>query len=374
MLKKLLLTIFGLVVLVGVLAGLKFSQFSLLGQSPQVYPATVVTTAKVGELSYSPSIRTIGSVVAAQGVTVSTEVSGTIRRIAFESGAAVNAGDLLVELDVSSEEAQLRSAEASADLAHLSLTRSRELRATDTTSQADLDAAIAQAKQADAQVANIQAIIAKKTIRAPFAGRVGIREVNLGQYLNAGSPIVSLQSVDPVFVDFSLPQQHLSRIAVGMTTRATSDAFAGATFEGTLSAINTEIDTATRNLRLRATFSNTDGRLRPGMFVSATLVESSTENVLTIPGSSVLYAPYGDSVFIVEEQKDEATGATVKQLRQAFVRLGAPHGDFVAVISGVEVGDEVVSTGVFKLRNKMPVEVDNKLAPAFQLDPNPENS
>jgi len=374
MLKKILLTLFGLVVLVGVLAGLKISQFTLLGQSPHTQPATVVTTARVGQLSYSPSIRAIGSVVAAQGVTVSTEISGTVRSIAFESGAAVNEGDLLVELDVTSEEAQLRSAEASADLAHLSLERSRELRATNTISQADLDAAIAQAKQADAQVANIQATIAKKTIRAPFAGRVGIREVNLGQYLNAGAPIVSLQSVDPVFVDFSLPQQHLSRISVGMVTRATSDAFAGATFEGALSAINTEIDTATRNLRLRATFSNADGRLRPGMFVSATLVEPSTESVLTIPGSAVLYAPYGDSVFVVEESKDEATGATVKQLRQAFVRLGSPHGDFVSVLSGVEADDEVVSTGVFKLRNKMPVEVDNKLAPDFKLDPTPENS
>jgi membrane fusion protein, multidrug efflux system len=374
MLKKIFLSVAGVIVLTGVLAGLKVSQFRALAQSPQVQPATVVTTAKVGRLSYSPSIRAIGSIVAAQGVTVSTEIGGTVRRIAFESGATVNAGDLLVELDVSSEEAQLRSAEASADLAHLSLERSRGLRATNTISQADLDAAVAQAKQADAQVANFQAIIAKKTIRAPFAGRVGIREVNLGQYLNAGAPIVSLQSVDPVYVDFSLPQQHMSRISVGMVTRATTDAFAGSMFEGSLSAINTEIDTATRNLRLRATFSNADGRLRPGMFVSVTLVESSTENVLTIPGSAVLYAPYGDSVFIVEEAKDEATGATVKQLRQAFVRLGAPHGDFVSVISGVNAGDEVVSTGVFKLRNKMPVEVDNKLAPEFKLDPTPENS
>ncbi|HEY5552256.1 MAG TPA: efflux RND transporter periplasmic adaptor subunit, partial [Opitutaceae bacterium] len=367
MLKKIILSIVGVLVLVGVLAGLKVSQFRALAQAPHSQPATVVTTATVGQLDYSPSIPAIGSVVAAQGVTVSTEISGTVRRIAFESGAAVSAGDLLVELDVSSEEAQLRSAEASADLAHLSLERSRELRTTNTISQADLDAAIAQAKQADAQVANLQAVIAKKTIRAPFAGRVGIREVNLGQYLNAGAPIVSLQSVDPVYIDFSLPQQHLSRITVGMVTRASSDAFAGAVFEGSLSAINTEIDIATRNLRVRATFANADGRLRPGMFVNVTLVESSTASVLTIPGSAVLYAPYGDSVFIVEEQKDEATGATVKRLRQAFVRLGAPHGDFVAVISGAKLGEEVVSTGVFKLRNKMPVEVDNTLAPKLEL-------
>jgi len=374
MLKRILFTFVGIIVLVSVLAGLKVSQFRAMAQAGGAARATVVTTAEVGELTYSPTISTIGSIVAAQGVTVSTEVGGTVRRIAFESGAAVNAGDLLIELDVTTEEAQLRSAEASAELARLSLNRSRELRATNTISQADLDAAEAQAKQAEAQVANVAAIIAKKTIRAPFSGRLGIRMANLGQYLNAGASIVSLQSVDPVFVDFSLPQQHLSKIKDGMVTRVASDAFPGVAFEGKLSAINTEIDTATRNIRLRATLSNSDGRLRPGMFVNVSLVLPEVEHVFTIPGTAVLYAPYGDSVFVVEEKKDEQSGSKVKQVRQAFVRLGESHGDFVAVVSGLKPGEQVVSTGVFKLRNNMAVEVDNTLAPDLKLDPKPENS
>lgn len=374
MLKKILISIAGLVVLVGILGGLKLSQFRAMAQGGGSFPATIVTTAQVGELTYSPSLSSIGTVVAAQGVTVSTEMGGTVRRISFESGTSVNVGDLLLELDVSTEKAQLRSAEVNAELAHLSLARGRELLSTNAISQADFDATAAQAKQADAQVANFQAIIAKKTIRAPFSGRLGIREANLGQYLTAGAPIVSLQSVDPVFVDFFLPQQHIAKVREGMTTQVTSDAFSGVAFEGTLSAINSEIDTATRNLRLRATLSNSTGRLRPGMFVNVALVLPEVETAITVPGTAVLYAPYGDSVYVVEEKKDEKTGTVGKRVRQAFVRLGTPHGDFVTVLSGVKPGETVVSTGVFKLRNNMAVEVDNTLAPEFSLVPNPENS
>jgi membrane fusion protein (multidrug efflux system) len=223
-------------------------------------------------------------------------------------------------------------------------------------------------------VANINAVIAKKTIRAPFAGRLGIRQVNLGQYLNAGTPIVSLQSVDPVYVDFSVPQQELSRIDEGMVTKVTSDAFAGAVFEGTLTAVNSEIDPASRNIRLRSSFANVDGRLRPGMFVNVTLVEKSQHKAITIPATSVLYAPFGDSVFVVEEKKDEASGQVEKVLRQQFIRLGAPHGDFVAVVDGLKVGETVVSSGVFKLRSGMPVTVDNTLAPDAKLVPTPDNT
>jgi membrane fusion protein (multidrug efflux system) len=305
---------------------------------------------------------------------MSTEVGGTVSRIAFESGSKVEAGDLLIELDYTTEEAQLRSAEATAELAQLNLTRSRELSSTNTISQADLDAAEAQAKQAKAQVENLKAVIAKKAIRAPFAGRVGIREVNLGQYLNPGAPIVSLQSVDPVYVDFSLPQQHLARIEDGMVARVSSDAVKGRTFEGRLSAVNTVIDSATRNLRLRATLANSDGMLRPGMFVGVTLVEPNTRTALTVPGTSVLYAPYGDSVFVVEEKKDEAGGQTQKVIRQQFIRLGEPLGDFATIVDGLKPGETVVSSGVFKLRGGMPVEIDNTLAPDAKLNPNPDNT
>jgi len=374
MIKKSLITLIGVLALVGILAGLKMSQFRAMAQAPWVMPATVVTATQAKEVNFSPTLPGVGTVVAAQGVTVSSEVGGTVRRIAFESDSKVNEGDLLAELDYTTEAAQLQSAEASADLARLNLDRSRELRGTNTISQADLDAAIAQAKQADALVANIRAVIAKKTIRAPFAGRVGIREINIGQYLNPGAPIVSLQSVDPVYVDFSLPQQHLTRIKDGMVTKVVSDAVSGRIFEGRLSAVNTIIDPATRNLRLRATLSNPDGLLRPGMFVGVTLVEPTTQTALTVPGTSVLYAPYGDSVFVVEEKKDEASGQKQKVLRQQFIRLGVPLGDFATILDGLKPGETVVTSGVFKLRGGLPVTVDNTLAPDAKLNPNPDNT
>jgi membrane fusion protein (multidrug efflux system) len=374
MTKKIVITLIGVVVLVGVLAGLKFSQFQAMAQTPFEMPPTVVTTAEAKELTFAPTIPAVGTIIAAQGVIVSTEVGGTVRRIAFESGSKVEAGDLLVELDYTTEEAQLRSAEASAELAELSLTRSRELRGTNTISQADLDAAEAQSKQAKAQVENLKAVIAKKTIRAPFAGRVGIRQINLGQFLNAGSPIVSLESVDPVYVDFSLPQRELSNIKDAMVTRVTSDAVGGRTFEGRLSAVNTVIDPATRNVRLRATLSNADGLLRSGMFVNVTLVEPKEKTALTVPATSILYAPFGDSVFVVEEKKDEASGQTAKVLRQQFIRLGSPLGDFATIQDGLKPGDVVVTSGVFKLRGGMPIQIDNKLAPEAKLNPTPDNS
>jgi membrane fusion protein (multidrug efflux system) len=217
-------------------------------------------------------------------------------------------------------------------------------------------------------------VIAKKTIRAPFAGRVGIRQVNLGQFLNAGSPIVSLESVDPVYVDFSLPQRELSNLSDSMVTRVTTDAVGGRTFEGRLSAVNTVIDPATRNVRLRATLSNVDGLLRSGMFVNVTLVEPREQTALTVPATSILYAPFGDSVFVVEEKKDEASGQTTKVLRQQFIRLGSPLGDFATVQEGLKPGDVVVTSGVFKLRGGMPIEIDNKLAPEAKLNPTPDNT
>jgi membrane fusion protein (multidrug efflux system) len=374
MLKKLIITGAGIAVLVVTLGLIKKSQEDQIKNSPWVMQPTIVTTAEASEVNFEPTIPGVGTVVAAQGVTMSTEVGGTVSRIAFESGSKVEAGDLLIELDYTTEEAQLRSAEATAELAQLNLTRSRELSSTNTISQADLDAAEAQAKQAKAQVENLKAVIAKKAIRAPFAGRVGIREVNLGQYLNPGAPIVSLQSVDPVYVDFSLPQQHLARISDGMVARVASDAVKGRTFEGRLSAVNTVIDSATRNLRLRATLANSDGMLRPGMFVGVTLVEPNTRTALTVPGTSVLYAPYGDSVFVVEEKKDEAGGQTQKVIRQQFIRLGEPLGDFATIVDGLKPGETVVSSGVFKLRGGMPVEIDNTLAPDAKLNPNPDNT
>ena len=254
------------------------------------------------------------------------------------------------------------------------LDRARTMRAKNMVSAADADAAEAQAKQTLAQMDNIRAAIAKKTIRAPFAGRLGIRQVNLGQFLDNGAAIVTLQSLDPVYVDFALPQRYLSQLGAGMAVRVATDAFPQQTFEGKITAISPEVDSVTRNVRLQATLANPGGRLQPGMYVEIAAVLPKIEQVLLIPATAVLYAPYGDSVFVIEDKKDEKTGAVGKVLNQKFVRLGPARGDFVVVASGIEAGQTLVSTGVFKLRNGMSVVVNNALAPQPQLAPTPANS
>lgn len=376
MIKKILLTIVGLLLLVGALAGLKLSQFQKMAEQGAKFvpPPETVTTAEVNADRWQPTLTAIGSVVAVQGVTVSAEASGTVESIAFESGATVKAGEVLVELHSAIEQAQLRSAIASADLARANLERARDLRRKNMVSAADADAAEAQAKQALAQVDNLRAVLAKKTIRAPFAGRLGIRRVNLGQFLDNGAAIVSLQALDPVYVDFALPQRYLAQLRPGMTVRVTTDAFPQQTFAGQLTAISPELDSVTRNVRLQATLANPDSHLQPGMYVEVAAVLPETEPMLMIPATAVLYAPYGDSVFLLEEKKDEETGVVGQVLNQKFVRLGLARGDFVVVTSGLEAGQTVVSTGVFKLRNGMSVVVDNTLAPQPQLAPTPPNS
>ena len=376
MTKKIILALAGVLLLVGSLASVKVLQFQTMFAQGANFapPPEPVTTAEVTRDAWQPTLTAVGSLAAVQGVMLDAEVAGTVKRIAFESGASVRAGELLVELDSGVEQAQLRAAVASAELARANLARARDLRVKSMMSQADLDSADAQAKQADAQIDNIRAVIEKKAIRAPFAGHAGIRQVNLGQFLDTGASIVTLQSLDPVYVNFSLPQQRLAQLKTGMTVRVTTDAFPDRNFEGKLTAINPEIDTVTRNVRVQATLANPQNLLRPGMYVDVAAVLPTTEAVLTIPATAVLYAPYGDSVFVVEDKKDEKTGAVGKVLNQQFVRLGKTRGDFVVVESGLSAGQTIVTTGVFKLRNGMDVVVDNRLAPDSQISPKPANS
>lgn len=374
--KKVLLAVLALIGIFAVLAGIKFMQIRSMMAFGASYtpPPESVTSAVVREESWEPTLSAIGSVAAVQGVTVSAELGGMVKEIAFESGAVVNKGDLLVQLDVASEEAQLRSAQADADLTQIDLKRARDLQQRNVTSKSDADTAEAKYKQAAAQVDNIRALIAKKTIRAPFAGRLGIREVNLGQVLNAGDPVVSLQSLDPVYVDFSLPQQQLAQLVTGMTVRVKTDAFPGVEFPGTLTAINSSLDAATRSVPAQATLANKEGLLRPGMFVKTEVVLPEKNAVLVIPATAVSYAPSGDSVFVIESQRNEKTGETEQVVRSQLVRLGDTRGDFVAVTSGLKAGETVVSTGVFKLRNKMAVSINNTLAPTPELAPTPSNT
>jgi membrane fusion protein (multidrug efflux system) len=280
---------------------------------------------------------------------------------------------VLVELDNRQERAQLAAAIARRDLALLNLERSRRLLEREVIARADADRFEAEAKQAEAEVREIQAMIDRKTIRAPFAGVLGLRQVNLGQYLTAGHPVVPLQSMDPVYVNFSLPQQDVQMLRIGAEVRVTADSIAFGGAAGRITAINSVVDEATRNVEVQATFENPHGRLRPGMFVDVRVDLGHSASVVALPASAIHYAPYGNSVFIVDDVKGP-DGKTYRGVRQQFVRLGGTRGDQVAVASGVEPGQEVVTSGVFKLRNGAAVFVDNRTQPANDPAPLPEDS
>jgi len=373
--KRIFLTVIGVLVVIGIIAGIKALQIkTMIDRGAKFAPPPAVVTAAVGHSETWEVTRTaVGSLVAVQGVTVASELAGKVVGISFEPGSMVQAGNLLVQLDVSAEQAQLRSAEATMALAKINVDRLGSLVGGGGVAQADFDNAAAAYKEAEAQADNIRAVIAKKTICAPFTGRLGIRLVNLGQILTEGQAVVSLQSLDPIFVNFLVPQQQLASIDLGFPVRVTTDALPGETVKGKITAINPEVDSATRNIMIQATLPNRDGRLRPGMYANVTVVLPTSNKVLAIPATAVLYAPYSDSVFVVEEKKDEKTGKTGKVLRQQFIQLGEKRGDFVAVTSGLKENEAVVSTGVFKYRNGQAVVVDNTLQPPFKLEPKPKD-
>jgi membrane fusion protein, multidrug efflux system len=373
MIKKLMITLASLALLIGVPAAIKMQQFSAMAAMSMEMPPEKVTAAAARAEQWPNTLTATGSLVAVQGVTISAELGGKITEIAFKSGDKVKAGDLLVRMDISAEEAQLRSAEAAAKLARINLDRNRDLRANKTVSQSDLDTSEANFKQATAQADNVRAAISKKTLRAPFAGHLGLRRVNLGQIIEVGNEIVTLQAIKPIYVDFSVPQQQFSLLTPGSEIRVTTDAAPAQVFPGKVDAVNPEIDPVTRSVRVRATLANTEELLRPGMYANVEIMLPSEQDVLAIPATSVLYAPYGDTVFVIEASKDEKTGETQQTLRQQIVRLGRTRGDFVAVEKGLTAGEMVVTSGAFKLRPKMAVVIDNTLAPDAQLSPQPAN-
>lgn len=367
-----IVVVVGLLAVTGILAGVKAGQIVTMVRAHDSFvpPPLAVSSARVEATRWESTRAAIGSLVAERGVTLGAELPGTVREIAFESGAFVKRGALLVRLDTSAEEAQLAAAQAEASLGHVNLERARRLRQDEVNAQADLDAAETRAAQADATVANLRAVIAKKNIRAPFDGRIAIRQVELGQVVSPGTPIASLQSVTPIHADFWLPQQALAELERGQRTRLRVDAFPGASWDGEITTVNPEVDPATRNVRVRATFPNADGRLRPGMFANVEVLSSESRPVLTVPATAVIFAPYGDSVFAIEEKKDQA-GRTTTVARQKFVRTGERRGDLVAVLSGLQAGETVVGSGAFRLRNGAAVAVNNALAPKASLAPRP---
>ncbi len=357
-----------------ILAGIKVLQIVTMVSSKPPMPVETVTSAPVKEEDWAPTLSSVASVSAVQGAVVSAELSGTVSEIKFENGGVAKKGDVLVKLDTSSEAAQLRTAEADLEWARKDLERTRDLAVRKVISKAELDAAESKFKQKEGTVDNMRAMITKKEVRAPFDGQLGIRQVNVGQTINAGQQVVSLQSLDPVYVDFALPQQHLPKLSTGLETHVRTDAVEGREFVGKLTAINSAVDIVTRNVSLQATLENPDHTLRPGMFAKVEVVLPEKHKTLVIPGSAVSYAPFGDSVFLIEKKKDPKTGKESQVIRQQFVRIGEARGDFVSVTTGLKAGETVVGTGVFKLRNGMAVTINNDLAPKPQLNPTPADT
>jgi len=365
----------GLLIAIGAFVfGIKILQIGKMMGTPMVMPPTTVSSAVAKEEDWAPTLSAIGSVSAVQGAVVSTELGGVVAEIDFQNGSVAKKGDVLVRLDSSAEEAQLRTAEADLELAKANLERIRNLAAQKVVSKQEFDAAQSTFGQKQGAVDNMRAFITKKQVRAPFDGMLGIRQVNVGQMINAGQQVVQLTALDKVYVDFALPQQNIPKLGTGYETRVHADALPGHEFDGTVTAINSMVDAVTRNVGVQATLENPDHALRPGMFVKVDVVLPDKAKTLVIPGSAVSYAPYGNSVFVIDKTKDPKTGKDSESLRQAFVRIGEARGDFVSVTEGLKPGDVIVSTGVFKLRNGMPVVINNDLAPKPQLNPRPVDS
>jgi membrane fusion protein, multidrug efflux system len=366
------ITLAVLAVIVGAVVGVKISQIQSMiaaGKNMPV-PSETATTVVAAMQAWYPTVRSVGNVVARQGVVVTTEVPGIVVQIHFESGQEVQAGQILLELDASTERAQLNSAVASADLAKVNVQRARELFEKQAIAKSELDAAEARFTEAEAMVENLRAVLAKKVIRAPFEGRLGIRQVNLGQFLGSGQAVVSLQSVDPIYVDFNVPQQRLGSVKEGYVVEVKSRDNEIGTKQGAVTAVSPELNEATRNALIRATLDNKEGKLRPGMFVEVQVLQPNSRNVLAVPATSVVFAPYGNSIFVLIEAED-GDGYVASQ---RFVRLGESRGDFVEVIKGIEPDEIVVTTGGFKLRNGVKVIPQNDRGLEFSLEPNPTDA
>ena len=331
-------------------------------------PPAAVTTVVVKAETWQPVLSAVGSLKAVNGVVLSTDLAGIVAEIAFESGAPAKKGDLIVKLDTQQEDAQLQSSVAKLSLAKTDLVRKRDLIAKKAIAESDFDTAQSQVLQMEASVEEMKALVARKRIAAPFDGLVGIRQVNVGQYLQPGAAIVAIESLDPMYVEFALPQQHFEMIAVGKKLRLGATGISGKNFEGEITAIDSRIDERTRNITIQGTIQNPGHALRPGMFVSVEVLLPERAGVLAIPSSAIAYAPYGDSVYVVQD------GKAGKEVRQQFVKLGPKRGDQVSVVSGIKDGDEIVSSAVFKLRPSAPVQVNNSVQPANSPNPKPADT
>jgi membrane fusion protein, multidrug efflux system len=374
MAKRMILMLVFMALLIAGLGVVKLRQFQAMADqfAAMQPPPEAVTTIVAAREKWPTTLDAIGTVAAVQGVTVSADLPGIVERITFDSGRTVRQGDVLVQLDTRQEVAQLAAAEAQLQLAVLTHDRMKGLVQQDAVSRAEYDAAAAAQTQAEARVREIRATIDRKTIRAPFTGVLGLRQVNLGQYLSAGDPVVPLQSLDPIHVNFGVPQQRAGEMTLGRPLTISAADAGGLPFKGRVTALDAVVDPTTRNVQVQATLANPGGKLRPGMFVQANVTLGAPQPVVAVPASAINHAPYGDSVFLVTEMKSPQ-GATYRGVRQQVVKLGPSRGDQVAVLSGINPGEEVVTSGVFKLRNGVAVQVNNKVQPANSATPSTED-
>jgi membrane fusion protein (multidrug efflux system) len=394
MTKRMLIMLGGVLILIAVLAfGFYLHIKTLIASAPKPTPQTV-STIKAQTLEWQPALASVGTVMPVRGVDVTTEIAGLVRTIAFKSGQEVKAGALLVQLNADSDIAQMNALQASADLSATTLKRDQQQLGAQAISQAQVDNDLADLKNRRALVAQQAALVAKKTIRAPFTGRLGITTVNPGQYLNPGDKIVTLQTIDPVYVDFSLPQKQLGGLVVGQVVNVTTDAFGAEVFAGKITAISPKVDPTTRNVQVEATVANPKLRLLPGMFARANVEVGEKKKYLTLPQTAITYNPYGSTVFILQPagakppagaSSDAASGAPAAPpasgasgsglvAQQVFITTGETRGDQVAILKGVTEGQEVVTSGQIKLKNGTAVVIDNSVQPANSPNPTPQEN
>ena len=375
MAKRMVLMLTLTLLFVGALGFVKFKQIQTAIAQGAAFqpPPEAVTTIVAAQEQWPSTLNVIGTIAAVRGVTVSADLSGIVDQILFQSGDAVREGQVLVVLDTRQEQAQMAAAEAQRVLARLNFKRMQNLLDEKVISKAEFDASDATSRETEARVNEIRAAIERKTIRAPFTGVLGIRQVNKGQYLAGGDPVVPLQSLNPIYVNFGVPQQTIAQVHAGSSVRVTTENLANLAFNGRVTAVDSVVDETTRNIQVQATLANADGKLRPGMFVQAQMALGASQDVIAIPGSAISYAPYGNSVFVVSDMKNDK-GQPYRGVRQQIVTLGPARGDQIAVLSGLKAGDEIVTSGLFKLRNGAAVLVNNKVKPGNNVAPKPENS
>jgi len=369
MTKRMLIMIAAVVILIGGILGFKFMMamgtkkfLSSMGEPPQT-----VSTMQAPRQEWQQTMDAVGTLRAINGADLSSEVAGIVDTLSFDSGSDVTKNEVLVHLRDEDDVARLHALQATTKLAEITLARDEKLLAAQAVSQATVDNDTATLNNAKAQADAQQAVINKKTIRAPFSGHLGLRQIDIGQYVNPGAAIVTLQQLDPIYADFNLPEQALPQIAVGQKVEAHIDALPDAMFEGTISAINAKTDEATRNVQVRATFKNVEHQLLPGMFTHLAVTVGEAQKKITLPQSTITYNPYGNTVFLVSKKDDKLTA------QQVFVTVGATRGDQVTVLSGIKENDEIVTSGQLKLHNGTPLTVNNEIQPKNDANPKPQD-